>query len=106
MPGEKKPATSSSEGSKERIEEVEPTASPAPEVVDFCLEPHGQDQMGKLLLLLRSEPGNDMTQYTLDRWIERRMSLHGLETLEDYVGFAQSNRGELQALRKDVLIAV
>lgn len=72
-------------------------------------ELHVQDQLGKLFVLIRSEFGNDLSQYkaaTIDRRIERRMTLHKIGRLEDYVRFAQKNRDELTALYKDVLITV
>lgn len=71
--------------------------------------PRVQDQLGKLFVLIRSEFGNDLTNYkhsTIDRRIERRMMLHKLGSLEDYVRFVQENREELGALYKDMLIAV
>jgi two-component system CheB/CheR fusion protein len=68
-----------------------------------------RDQLGKLLVLIRSEFGNDLSQYkpaTIDRRIERRMTLHKISRLDDYVRLVQRNRGELAALYKDVLITV
>lgn len=68
-----------------------------------------QDQLAKLFVLIRSEFGNDLTHYkesTIDRRIERRMTLHRFGRLEDYVSFVQSNPGELRALYKDMLITV
>ena len=72
-------------------------------------ELHVQDQLGKLFVLIRSAFGNDLSQYkasTIDRRIERRMTLHKISRLEDYIRFAQKNRDELMALYKDVLITV
>jgi two-component system CheB/CheR fusion protein len=68
-----------------------------------------QDQLGKLFVLIRSEFGNDLTNYkstTIDRRLERRMTLHKIGRLDEYVKFVQSNREELRALYKDVLITV
>jgi two-component system CheB/CheR fusion protein len=72
-------------------------------------ELHVQNQLSKLFVLIRSEFGNDLSQYkasTIDRRIERRMTLRKIGRLEDYVRFAQKNRDELTALYKDVLITV
>jgi two-component system, chemotaxis family, CheB/CheR fusion protein len=71
--------------------------------------PHAQDQLGKLFLFIRSAFGNDLSSYksaTIDRRIERRMTLHKIARLEDYVSFVQSNQEELRALYKDMLITV
>jgi len=71
--------------------------------------PRVQDQVAKLFVLIRAEFGNDLSQYkqsTIDRRIERRMTLHKLTRLEDYVRFVQQNRDELTALYKDILITV
>ncbi|MGH9885874.1 MAG: chemotaxis protein CheB, partial [bacterium] len=68
-----------------------------------------QEQVGKLFVMIRSEFGNDLTQYkpaTIDRRIERRMVLHKLERIEDYVKYVQQNHGELAALYQDLLITV
>jgi two-component system, chemotaxis family, CheB/CheR fusion protein len=66
-------------------------------------------QLDKLFILIRSEFGNDLTQYkpaTIDRRVERRMMFHKLERLEDYVRYVQQDRDELRALYKDILITV
>jgi two-component system CheB/CheR fusion protein len=68
-----------------------------------------QSHLGKLFVLIRSEFGTDLSQYkssTIDRRIERRMTLRKIASLEDYVRFVQQNRDELAALYKDVLITV
>ncbi len=68
-----------------------------------------QDQLAKLFAVIRAEFGIDLTQYkqsTIDRRIERRMTLHRITRLDEYVKLVQQNRNELEALYKDVLIAV
>lgn len=68
-----------------------------------------EDQLGKLFALIRSEFGNDLTQYkhsTIDRRIERRMMFQKLERLADYVRYVQENRDELKGLYDDILISV
>ena len=72
-------------------------------------ELHVQDHVGKLFVLMRSEFGNDLSQYktsTIDRRIERRMILHKIGRLDEYIRFVQKDREELRALYKDVLIGV
>jgi two-component system CheB/CheR fusion protein len=71
--------------------------------------PQIQEQIARLFLLVRSAFGNDLTRYkasTVERRIERRMTLHRIGNLEDYVKYVQSNSDELQALYKDMLITV
>jgi two-component system, chemotaxis family, CheB/CheR fusion protein len=77
-----------------------PRAAPAP---------HVHDQFARLFVLIRSEFGNDLAHYkpaTVGRRIERRMALHQIERLDDYVQYVRSNRDELRALYKDMLITV
>lgn len=71
--------------------------------------PQMQDPLGKLFVLIRSEFGNELTNYkssTIDRRIERRMMLHKIGRLDEYVKFVQQHRDELRALYKDMLITV
>jgi two-component system CheB/CheR fusion protein len=68
-----------------------------------------QDALGRLFVLIRSEFGNDLSNYkptTVDRRLNRRMTMAKLERLDDYVKYVQSNRDELKALYKDMLITV
>ena len=67
------------------------------------------DHVGKLVALMRSEFGIDLSEYktsTIDRRIERRMNLQKIGRLDEYVRFVQKNRNELRALYKDMLISV
>jgi two-component system, chemotaxis family, CheB/CheR fusion protein len=67
------------------------------------------DQLSKLFVLIRAEFGNDLSQYkqsTIDRRIERRMILHKIGRLDEYVRYVQQHRDELSALYKDLLITV
>jgi two-component system CheB/CheR fusion protein len=100
---------------------------------DFCLPPDGvaqelqnisqhpylsrakapagatQEGVAKLIVLMRTAFGNDLTYYkptTVDRRIERRMALHKIEKLTDYIKFVQTNADELRLLYKDMLISV
>jgi two-component system CheB/CheR fusion protein len=71
--------------------------------------PQLQENMGKLVVLIRSAFGNDVSYYkptTIDRRIERRMALHKIEKLSDYIKFVQSSGDELRQLYKDMLIGV
>ena len=67
------------------------------------------DLRSKLFVLLRTAFGVDFASYkqtTIERRIQRRMALHKLDRLEDYVRYLQSTGGELKALYSDLLIAV
>jgi len=67
------------------------------------------NQMETLLSLLRVASGVDFTHYkhtTLQRRIKRRMILHKLEKVGDYVRFIKNKPSELDELYKDILIHV
>jgi two-component system CheB/CheR fusion protein len=59
--------------------------------------------------LLRRSTGVDFTHYrqtTILRRIQRRMVVHKIEKLEDYVKYIQTNPTEIKALYQDMLINV
>ena len=63
----------------------------------------------KIIFLLRTQTGNDFTQYkknTLYRRIERRMSIHQIEKIALYVRYLRENPAELEILFKELLIGV
>jgi two-component system CheB/CheR fusion protein len=67
------------------------------------------DEMRTLFVLLRTRTGVDFSLYkpgTLNRRIMRRMVLHKINTVADYVKFLQENSGEIEALFGDLLISV
>jgi two-component system CheB/CheR fusion protein len=71
--------------------------------------PAAVDDLSKVFLLLRGHTGNDFTYYkqsTIERRIKRRMLVHKLERLKDYVRFLQHTPAELDALFQDLLINV
>ncbi len=73
------------------------------------VSPQAEESVGKLIVLMRAAFGNDLTYYkpkTMDRRIERRMALHKIERMSDYVKFVQTNANELSLLYKDMLIGV
>jgi len=62
-----------------------------------------------ILALVRRVTGRDFSSYkrgTLERRIERRMNLHQIEPLADYLRLLESNPAEVDALWKDWLIGV
>lgn len=63
----------------------------------------------KLLGVLRARLGHDFSIYkenTVDRRIQRHMSLHRIDTLKDYVTYVQQHNGEAKELFRDLLIGV
>jgi two-component system CheB/CheR fusion protein len=63
----------------------------------------------KIFALLRSATGVDFSQYktnTIDRRIQRRMLLCGLEHLDDYATYLGDNPAEVQALYEEITIHV
>lgn len=71
--------------------------------------PAEEDHLRKIFLLLRQHSGNDFTYYkqsTILRRIKRRILLHKLERLEDYVRYLQGAPAEVEALFRDLLINV
>lgn len=68
-----------------------------------------QELLNKIYIILRESSGVDFTYYkpaTMKRRIKRRMVLHKVERLEDYLKFLQSNSVEVNALYQDMLINV
>lgn len=65
--------------------------------------------LAKIFVLVRSKTGQDFSHYkrsTIMRRTERRMSLHQLTRLDDYVRLLQENPSEIEILAKEMLIGV
>lgn len=63
----------------------------------------------RILSILSSRTGNDFAGYkksTVERRVLRRMSLHGVASLEDYAEFLEETPSEVDALLKELLINV
>lgn len=68
-----------------------------------------EDNLIKLFGLLRGETGVDFTFYkpnTMIRRIERRMSIHQIDSLTDYLHYLYQYPTELRTLYKELLIGV
>ena len=68
-----------------------------------------EQSLNVILGLLRERSKHDLTLYkitTVKRRIERRMGVHGLDTLAGYRQFVQENPQELDLLFKELLIGV
>jgi len=71
--------------------------------------PDEGDELNKIFMLLRNHTGNDFTYYkhsTICRRIQRRMVLHKLERLKDYLRYLREHCHELDELFQDILINV
>ncbi len=68
-----------------------------------------EEQLKRIFALLRNASGVDFTHYkqpTIKRRMLRRMVLHKITTLDQYLKFLQANPGEVTALYQDILIHV
>ena len=72
-------------------------------------QPDASQTLQKIFILLRDRTGNDFAAYkgnTIHRRIERRMNVHQIENLRQYLRFVQENPAELDALFQELLIGV
>jgi two-component system, chemotaxis family, CheB/CheR fusion protein len=70
---------------------------------------HRDEQLLPITELLRHETTHDFRRYrknTLWRRIQRRMGLNQVDAISDYLELLRSDRREVQALRRDLLICV
>jgi two-component system CheB/CheR fusion protein len=70
---------------------------------------NAEESLKKICILLRAQTGHDFSQYkptTLSRRVERRMALHQISRLDDYLRFLRETPGEGDALFQDLLIGV
>jgi two-component system CheB/CheR fusion protein len=80
-----------------------------PMVVQPDLSETDQSGLEKVVLLLRAQTGHDFSVYkknTIYRRIERRMGLHQLGRIADYVRYLRENPQEAELLFKELLIGV
>src|SRR5579872_4519231 len=78
-------------------------------IPDEELEAGSPASFSQILGAVRRITGIDFSYYksgTVKRRILRRMRLHGLATLEDYVGLLKADPDEVRALHEDMLINV
>jgi two-component system CheB/CheR fusion protein len=63
----------------------------------------------KVLILVRAQTGHDFTEYkksTVYRRIQRRMAIHQIEGVDEYVQYVRENQIEAELLFKELLIGV
>jgi two-component system CheB/CheR fusion protein len=73
------------------------------------VEPRTGSTFDKVIILLRARTGHDFSLYkknTVNRRVERRMAIHQIDRITDYVRFLQENPPELDLLFKELLIGV
>ncbi|MEW6533729.1 MAG: chemotaxis protein CheB [Thermodesulfobacteriota bacterium] len=73
------------------------------------VEPDSTNSLQKILILIRSRTGNDFSLYkhsTIIRRIERRIAIHEIANLSDYLRYLQQYPEELDTLFKELLIGV
>ena len=72
-------------------------------------ESDASQTLRKIFILLRDRTGNDFSLYkenTIHRRIERRMNVHQIENMRQYLRFVLANPHELDALFQELLIGV
>ncbi len=68
-----------------------------------------ENALKKIFVLLRAQTGHDFSQYkpsTINRRIERRMAVHQIDVLDNYIKYLQQIPAEVEALFRDLLIGV
>ena len=90
--------------------ELESVLNSAPQARQKAAGPEPPaDAFGHILHLLLARTGCDFTAYkptTIQRRIARRMAIHKLLNVEDYVSLLERSPDEVDALYKDILISV
>ncbi len=72
-------------------------------------EPPIKNQIKKIFALIRSKTGHDFSHYkpnTIARRIERRLVIHQIKGLSDYILYLQKNPAEIDMLFKNLVIGV
>lgn len=80
-----------------------------PKATTVAIDDKSKNKLDKIILLLRTHTGHDFSLYkknTLYRRIERRMEVHQIHSITNYVRFLQENPKELEILFKEMLIGV
>ena len=78
-------------------------------ISDKDLEIKDKSSLEKIINLLRTYTGNDFSLYkknTIYRRIERRMNIHKVDGISQYVTFLNDNPKEIEILFKELLIGV
>jgi two-component system, chemotaxis family, CheB/CheR fusion protein len=76
---------------------------------DIEIDIKDKSSLEKIIILLRTNTGNDFSLYkknTVYRRIERRMGVHKIDKISSYVHFLQENPKEANILFKELMIGV
>jgi two-component system, chemotaxis family, CheB/CheR fusion protein len=76
---------------------------------DLIADIKNTSNLEKIIILLRAQTGHDFSLYkknTMFRRIERRMNVHQIDKIHNYVRFLQENPKEIEILFKELLIGV
>jgi two-component system CheB/CheR fusion protein len=68
-----------------------------------------ENSLKKIFILLRAQTGHDFSLYkpsTIHRRIERRMVVHQIDVIDEYIKYLQNTSTEVVALFRDLLIGV
>lgn len=74
-----------------------------------ALPSSNENTLKKIFILLRTQTGHDFSHYKLNtiyRRIERRMAVHQIEGMNNYVKYLQQTPTEVELLFRDLLIGV
>jgi two-component system CheB/CheR fusion protein len=85
------------------------TSSPYILSTKNAASPNVDDVMKKIFVLLRAQTTHDFSQYkqnTIRRRVQRRLTVHKIDNIENYLRFLQRNPAEVSALFRDLLIGV
>ena len=78
-------------------------------ITDSEIEIKDKSSLEKIIILLRTYTGNDFGLYkknTVYRRIERRMTIHNIDKIANYVLFLNENPKEIEILFRELLIGV
>ena len=67
------------------------------------------NSLQKIIILIRDKTGHDFSLYkqsTITRNVERRMNIHQIDDISDYIRYLQENPPEIDTLYKGLLIGV
>lgn len=76
---------------------------------DTIAAPKYENSLKKIFILVRDHTGHDFSSYkenTMRRRVERRMAVHQIDSIEEYLRYLQQSAEEIDALFKDLLIGV
>ncbi|HET8685702.1 MAG TPA: chemotaxis protein CheB, partial [Methanosarcina sp.] len=68
-----------------------------------------EDLMNKIFNAIYTQTGHDFSHYkkgTINRRIERRMAVHSMKRIDEYVNYLEKKPAEVEALYRDFLISV